>query len=49
MRSPDAKVDWFERGVALAYSTVAVLGILVVVLTVSMFLPGSEHGSLPRP
>ena len=49
MRTPGAKTDWFERGVAVAYSTVAVLGIFVVVLTVSLYLPGVDRGSLPIP
>ncbi len=49
MRTPGARINWFELGVAVAFSTVAVLGIFVVVLTVSLYLPGVDRGSVPIP
>ncbi len=39
MSSPDTKVGWFERALAVVYATIAVLGFIVVVLTLSLYTP----------
>jgi len=38
-----------DRGVAFIYATVAVLGFFVVLLTLSLYLPGIDRGALPLP
>jgi len=43
------KITLMDRWVALAYATVAVLGFFVVVLTLSLYLPGLDRGTLPVP
>jgi hypothetical protein len=49
MQAPEARIDWFERAVAAVYSTIAVLGVAIVVLTAVLYLPGVNRGSLPLP
>ena len=49
MRDTDAGPDRFEMSVAVAFATVAVLGTLIVVLTVALYLASGDVGAVPLP
>jgi hypothetical protein len=49
MPTRNERIDWFERSVAMVFATVAVLGTVLVILTVSLYLPGFDRGSVPLP
>ena len=41
--------DLFERSIAIAFATVAVLGSAIVILTVALYLFGVDGGAVPLP
>lgn len=49
MRQADMKPDLFERGIAIAFATVAVLGSLTVILAVVLYLAGTDGAAVPLP
>ena len=49
MKPRSLETDWFDRLVAVLFATVAVLGLVTVVTTVALFLPGGNGSSIPMP
>jgi hypothetical protein len=41
--------DWFERGIAIAFAAVAVMGSLTVILTATLYLSGADGSAVPLP
>jgi len=41
--------DLFERGIAIAFATVAVLGSLIVIMAAVLYLIGTDGAAVPLP
>ena len=49
MRQAESMPDPFERGIAIAFAAIAVLGSLIVILAAAMYLSGVDGGAVPLP
>jgi hypothetical protein len=49
MRQATVTPDGFERGIAIVFAAVAVLGALVVMLNTVLYAIGSDGGGVPLP
>jgi hypothetical protein len=49
MQQANVTPDWFERGIAIAFAVVAVMGSLIVILAVALYLSGTDGSAVPLP
>ena len=49
MRQASVAPDRFERGIAIVFATVAVLGVVVVILTSVLYATGGDASGVPLP
>ena len=49
MHDAGAKLDWFEKSVAIVYATIAVLGVFVVIISAFLLLFGADQGVVSLP